>query len=177
MDLSQFKEVLRQFGRNVVLESKSNLNKGNRNVSNALSNSIKYNIKELENSFIIQFIMEKYGSFLDKGVKGKNSGDSIAKPKYKFTNKMPPPNKLDKWVVRRGLAPRDAKGRFKPRAINTIGFRKSITFLIARAIYSRGIKPSMFFTKPFDMYFKGLKKDLERSLVKDIEIQLTRKNR
>jgi hypothetical protein len=74
---------------------------------------------------------------------------------------MPPSNKLDSWTVRRGIAPRDEKGRF----IN----RKSLTFLIARSIYLDGIKPSLFFTTPFKKYYKDLPEDLEKAFALDVE--------
>jgi hypothetical protein len=61
---------------------------------------------------------------------------------------MPPTSKLDKWVVRRGIAPRDDKGRFLPR--------KSVLFMIARGIYFNGIKPSLFLTKPYEQMRKDL---------------------
>jgi hypothetical protein len=36
------------------------------------------------------------------------------------------------------------------------GNYKSIAYVIARNIYSRGLKPSLFFTKPFEAAFKRL---------------------
>ena len=65
---------------------------------------------------------------------------------------MPPPSKLDKWIVRKGMSPRDSKGKFVSR--------KSLQFLIARSIYRNGIRPSMFFTKPFEAAYKKLPDEL-----------------
>ena len=59
---------------------------------------------------------------------------------------MPPPSAFDKWSIRKGIAPRDKKGRF----IN----RRSLNFLIARKVFNEGIQPSLFFTRPFNKYFK-----------------------
>ena len=39
---------------------------------------------------------------------------------YKYTTKQPPSRVLDKWIVKKGIAPRDEKGRFMSR--------KSISF-------------------------------------------------
>jgi hypothetical protein len=61
---------------------------------------------------------------------------------------MPPPSKLDKWIVRKGIAPRDKKGKLMSR--------KGLQFAIARGIFINGIKPSLFFTKPFEKAFKKL---------------------
>jgi len=74
---------------------------------------------------------------------------------------MPPPSKLDKWIVRKGIAKRDAKGRFISR--------KSLQFLIARGIYNNGIKPSLFFTKPFEKAFKNIDADLIKAFKLDVE--------
>ncbi len=56
---------------------------------------------------------------------------------------MPPPSSLDKWIVRKKLAPRK-NGKFTDRKIDKVGFQKSIQFLIARSIFMKGIKPSLF---------------------------------
>ena len=41
--------------------------------------------------------------------------------------------------------------------------------MIARSIYNNGIKPSLFFTKPFEKAFKGLSKDLVEAYKLDVE--------
>ena len=74
---------------------------------------------------------------------------------------MPPPSKMDKWIVKRGIAPKDEKGRFIKR--------KSLQFMIARSIYNNGIKPSLFFTKPFEKAFKNLDKDIIKAYALDVE--------
>jgi hypothetical protein len=65
---------------------------------------------------------------------------------------MPPAKAFDKWIVRKGLAPRDKSGKFITR--------KSLGFLIARGVFRNGIKPSLFFTKPFEAAYKNLPQDL-----------------
>ena len=49
---------------------------------------------------------------------------------------------------------RDEKGRY------TKGTYKSIGFILARSIKEKGIKPSLFFTKPFEKAFERLPADL-----------------
>ena len=81
---------------------------------------------------------------------------------YSYKDKMPPPKKLDKWVVRKGLEGiRDEKGRFIKR--------KSLTYLIARSIYTKGIKPSLFFTTPYEQGFNKFFNEIGNNLVTDIE--------
>lgn len=143
-------EVLNRFVRHVVSQAKKNLTTGNRNASKKLYNSIKGEAKSFPNSIGIYFEMEPYGLFQDQGVKGTKSGESYSN--FKYTNKMPPPKAFDKWAIRRGLAPRDKGGKFKSR--------KSLNFAIARSVYEKGIKPTLFFTKPFEAAFKNLPEDL-----------------
>jgi hypothetical protein len=73
---------------------------------------------------------------------------------------MPPPKAFDKWTVRKGLAPRGKGGQFKSR--------KGLNFAIARSIFEKGIKPSLFFTKPFEAAFKKLPDDLVDSYGLDV---------
>jgi hypothetical protein len=73
---------------------------------------------------------------------------------------MPPPSKLDKWIIKKGIAPRGEGGKFVTR--------KQLQFAIARKIYNYGIKPSLFFTKPFEKEFKKLDKDIVKSFGLDL---------
>jgi hypothetical protein len=148
MQQSELQNELNKFRDYVVSQAKSNLTRQGKNSSKSLYNSIKGNVKANPNSFEMEFLMEEYGFYQDKGVSG-------IKKKYntdfKYTNKMPPAKAFDKWVVRKGLAPRE-KGKFKNR--------KSLSFAIARSVYYNGIKPSLFFTKPFEKAIKRLPEDL-----------------
>jgi len=146
----QRREALDRFNKNVIKRAKYNLTRKKKNASKKLYNSIKGEVNVSRNSFGMFFLMEDYGEFQDKGVKGVKSGRSEAG--YSFKSKMPPPATLDKWIVRRGIAPRDKSGKFMSR--------KSIAFAIARSIYNKGIEPSRFFTDAFEGAFKKLPNEL-----------------
>jgi len=148
MKQSELQIELNKFRDYVVSQSKANLTRGGKNSSKSLYNSIKGNVKANPNSFEMDFSMEEYGFYQDKGVSGIKKKYNTD---YKYTNKMPPAKAFDKWVVRKGLAPRE-KGKFKNR--------KSLSFAIARSVYFNGIKPSLFFTKPFEKAIKRLPQDL-----------------
>jgi hypothetical protein len=150
-------EELDKFKDYVIQQSKSNLTRLKKNSSKNLYNSIKGKAKAMPNSFYLNFEMEPYGKFIDKGVNGKKTTYSTP---YSYKTKMPPPSKLDKWIVRKGIAPRNKDGKFSGRTINSVGFKKSIQFLIARKIFMYGIKPSLFFTKPFEKAYKQLPDEL-----------------
>tara|TARA_R110002153_G_scaffold30414_3_gene93282 strand:- start:713 stop:1267 length:555 start_codon:yes stop_codon:yes gene_type:complete len=175
MDFLKTNEVLNKFGKYVVQQSKSNLTRDNKG-GGSLYDSIKYTLDTEKDIFILDFLMEPYGEFVDKGVKGK---DPNALPKgsiwsgiqkaptspYKFgAMKSKGLRKaINKWTITKGLTgTRDKKtGRFLPR--------KSMQYLITRSIYLSGIKASMFFTKPFEKAFQRLTPEITNSFILDIE--------
>ena len=154
--LENVQDILDDFKLNVIREAKKNL--ASQSTSGKLRDSLKGYVKESKNSIQVSFEMEDYGFYQDRGVKGKKGGKSL--DGYKYTNKMPPPKAFDKWTVRKGIAPRDKEGRFIKR--------KSLNFLIARSIFNKGIKPTLFFTKPFEKYYKRLPKELTEKYALDM---------
>jgi hypothetical protein len=160
--MSERLKALEKFRDLVVAEAKANLQRMGKNSSGKLSNSIKGEVKEMPNSIGIYFEMEPYGNFQDKGVSGTERKFDTP---YSYTTKMPPPSKLDKWIVKRGIAPRNVTGQFQSR--------KGIQFAIARSIFKYGIRPSLFFTKPFEAAYKTLPDTLIDKYGLDAEKLLT----
>ena len=161
--LSNVTEELNKFAKYVVSQSRANLTRSKKNASKQLYNSIEYKVKESKNSFQLEFLMEDYGIFQDKGVSGVKKKYNTP---YSYKDKMPPVKSLDKWIVKRNLkGVRDKNGRFISR--------KSLQYMIARSIYNNGIKPSLFFTKPFQKAFKNLDEDLVKAFRLDMEKLLT----
>ena len=157
MDLKEIKSVLNKFGKYVVQQSRSNLTKQKKNVNKKLYNSIDYNLKENSDGFELYFQMEDYGVYQDRGVSGtKKKYDTP----FRYTNKMPPSKAFDKWGISKGIAPRTKTGQFEKR--------KSLDFALARSIYYKGIRPSMFFTKPFEKAFKKLPQNIAEALIEDL---------
>lgn len=152
MNYNETKKVLEDFAREVIKGAKKNLRR--RKASGKLSRSLKSDVKVNPNSFELDFEMEGYGAYQDAGVDGKKKRYGKRKaglPTFKYTTKMPPPKSLDKWVVRKGLkGVRDAKGRFTKR--------QSLTFIIARSIFMKGLEPTYFFTDAFEAAYKNLPK-------------------
>jgi len=158
MDQQRTYDELKKFRDYVVKQARSNLSKAGKRSSGALYDSIDGEVKAMPNSIGIYFEMEEYGAYQDKGVNGKFSAYATA---YSYKSKMPPPSKLDKWIVRKGIAPRDENGKLLPR--------KSLQFLIARSIFRKGIKPSLFFTKAFEGGYKKLPDELIKKYGLDME--------
>jgi len=149
MQKDEVQKVLDRFKNHVVSIAKRNLTQSKKNSSKKLYNSIKGEVKAMPNSISVQFSMEDYGVFQDAGVSGKKKKYNTP---YSYKSKMPPSKAFDKWITRKGLAPRDKSGKFTSR--------KSLAFLIARSVYRNGIKPSLFFTKPFEAAYKNLPEEL-----------------
>jgi hypothetical protein len=149
MQKAEVQKALERFRDHVVSVSKRNLTNSKKNSSKKLYNSIKGDVKVMPNSFSIQFTMEDYGVFQDAGVSGTKKKYNTP---YSYKSKMPPVKAFDKWIVRKGLAPRRSGGQFASR--------KSLAFLIARSVFRNGIKPSLFFTKPFEAAYKNLPQEL-----------------
>ena len=148
MQKTEVQKELEKFRDYVISQSRSNLSRLKKNSSKRLYQSIKGDVKAMPNSMSIQFSMEDYGIFQDVGVSGKKKKYNTP---YSYKSKMPPPKAFDKWIVRKGLAPRE-KGKFKSR--------KGLSFAIARSVFMNGIKPSLFFTKPFEAAYKKLPEEL-----------------
>ena len=126
--LKNVQQELNRFAKYVIQQSRTNLTKGKKNSSKALYNSLDYDLNVSQNSFSMSFLMEDYGIFQDKGVSGIKKKYNTP---YSYTNKMPPPSKMDKWIVRKGLkGVRGKDGKFISR--------KSLQFMIARSIYKIG---------------------------------------
>ena len=155
------KKALDKFGSSVIKQSRTQLTKKKKNASKGLYDSLDYNLKVSKNSFELSFLMEDYGKFIDKGVKGvggtKADGSKwktkrVTNNEYKYKSKRPPASAFSQWTVRRGIAPRNKAGQFTTR--------RGLMFAIANSVYHTGLETTNFFTKPFEDAFKQLPEDL-----------------
>ena len=157
--------ALSKFARAVIKQSRTNLSrKGKRNTSD-LYHSLDYDLNVSKNSFSLQFFMQDYGAFVDEGVRGKKSSRKAPRSPFRFgtgSGKKGGLTKgIEKWVKNKGLQFRDDRGKFLSH--------KSTAFIITRSIYQTGIKPSLFFTKPFENEFKKLPDELIEKFGLDID--------
>ena len=158
-------EALQEFEQRVVQASKDNLKKQKKDSTGKLSNSIKGEVKVMPNSIRMFFQMEEYGFYQDRGVNGIRT----VRSDREFSFKKGVPSRemlksLDVWIRRKGIKafiPRNKKGQFTSR--------KSLKFMLARSIFNKGIKASMFFTKPFNSAFEKLPNELIEKYGLDME--------
>lgn len=160
MQKDEIQKALERFRDHVVNQAKRNLTKGGEygthNVSKKLHQSIKGNVKVMPNSIGMYFSMEEYGAYQDQGVRGKRSSAKAPNSPFKFGTGTGRQGGLtqamEKWVERRRIQFRNKDGKFMSY--------KSTAWILTKSIYSKGIKPSLFFTKPFEAAYKNLPEEL-----------------
>ena len=151
-------QALNSFKKFVIQQSRSILTKSRKNVNKKLYNSIDGDVKVSSNSISLTFFMEDYGVYQDKGVSGTKKKYNTP---FSYTSKRPPRKTLEEWISKRRFQFRDKKGKFMSY--------KSMSFLIQRSIFEKGIKPSLFFTKPFEQGFKKLPDEIIEAYGLDVE--------
>ena len=171
MNQEETKKALDKFRKNVVKQARQNAQK--KSSTGNLAKSITSKLNVHKQSFSLEFVMTNYASYVDKGVKGANSSSKGNRQKdspYKFGTGSSKVGKskggmsgiMAKWARKKGFQWKDREtGRFMSH--------KSMGYIIARSIYSKGLKPSLFFTKPFEKEFKKLPDTLLESFGLDVE--------
>ena len=151
-------KYLNDFAKYVIQQSRSNLTKGGKNVNKNLYNSLDKEIEVGANSFRMAFLMEDYGTFQDKGVSGKEKKYNTP---FSYKSKRPPLKPITDWVKNRRFQFRQKNGKFMSY--------QSTAFLVRNSIFKKGIKPSLFFTRPFEAAFKKLPDELVEAYGLDVE--------
>lgn len=142
--MGKYEEALEKYAKYVVQQSRSNLTKKGNKASGDLYKSLGFQVTD-DN---ITFTGEEYGLYQDQGVRGKNAYYSAsANSPFRFGTgtgrKGGLTQGIAKWIKQKGIKGRDKKtGRFITD--------KSLTFLISRSIYDKGLRATLFFTKPFE---------------------------
>jgi hypothetical protein len=140
------KRVLDKFGKYLVKESRKNLTRKKKNVTNSLYESLDYDLKAMPNSFEFDFLMNEYGEWVDKGRKaGKN----------------PPFSPLRKWVEDRRIQFRSNKGKFQTY--------DQTAWAIVKSIGKKGIPASNFYSRPFQLGYQKLPNEIVEAYALDVE--------
>lgn len=175
MKTYNLERYLESFGRQVTNRAKGSLQKA-KGGGTQLEKSIRYEVDIVpQQGFEVRFYMNAYGKFVDKGVSGtkkiqkyKNYLGKVVSSPFSYSNsighRQPPTGIIDKWMVKKGIAPRDSSGKFKKR--------KSIAYLIARSIGINGIKSTAFFQKPLMLGIKQFGDKMLKSVSQDVKESL-----
>ena len=156
------KKALDTFGKRVQQQSRANLTRNKMNASKGLYESTKYDLTVSPNSFILSFDLENYWQFQDSGVSGTERKFNTP---FSYKTKKPPAQIFEKWAKLKGIKPRNKQGKFTTY--------KSFGFAVASAIFKRGIKPTKFFTKPFENEFKKLPEEVVEAFALELDDLLT----
>jgi hypothetical protein len=167
MDFKNVDEVLNAYAEYVVDSAKKNLVDERKSLGD-LYKSVSYKYEKSQDLFLLDFLMEDYGTFVDKGVKGKTSTYPETKaalsqfqygsgnfPKYGLRDG------IKGWLEKKRFQWRDKKGKFMSY--------DTMTYLISRSIYNKGLKANLFFTTPFELGLQNLPKQLTDAFSLDIE--------
>jgi hypothetical protein len=155
-------EALKTFEQNVMEAAKANLRK--QGASGKLAESMDSEIQVMPNSIRLFFKMSYYGWFQDQGVKGIKSGKSLSNFSYKRSSKLigfeRATGTFAKWAKKKGIQFRKPKRKNKikktTKGAGQFMSHEQTGLAIAGGIKNKGIKPSMFFTKPFQNHYKQL---------------------
>lgn len=149
--------IVTKFKDYVISQSRANLTRQKKNVTKNLYDRISGEVVNDGGFFIAAFNLGKYGSFQDQGVQGavKGSNNNAPNSPFSFKTKRPPIGPIKKWVKARGFL-------FRDRETGRMMSAETTAYLVRNAIFKNGIKPSLFFTKPFEA---GYKKYIDVSLV------------
>ena len=159
LDNKNTKEYLNAFAKYVIQQSRSNLTKQNKNVDKKLYDSLDKEIEVGANSFRMAFLMEDYGAYQDKGVSGTQKKYNTP---FSYKSKKPPLKPITQWVTKRRF-------QFRNKETGKFMSYQSTAFLVRNGIFKNGIKPSLFFTKPFEKAFERLPDELVEAYGLDIE--------
>lgn len=167
MEFKNVEALINKFRGYVIQQARTNLTKGGKNVTSSLYKSLRSEVLTEDDYSLVNFEMESYGAYQDQGVKGKSKGNKAPNSPFKFGSgtgkKGGLTQGIDKWVRAKGIQYRDKKtGKFLSY--------QSTAFIITRSIYQTGIKPSLFFTKPYQVaQNKYLDSELLKAYKKDVE--------
>ena len=167
MDFKNVDEVLNAYAEYVVDSAKKNLVDERKSLGD-LYKSVSYKYEKSQDLFLLDFLMEDYGTFVDKGVRGKTSTypeTSAALSQFQYGSGNFPKGGLTEgikgWLEKKRFQWRDKKGKFMSY--------DTMTYLISRSIYNKGLKANLFFTTPFEAGLQNLPKQLTDAFSLDIE--------
>lgn len=148
-NMKELDKAIEILGEELVLKLREALRNANKNSSGNLIKSVDYKIIKQADNTILQILAADYLEYVDEGRK---------------PGKFPPLKALDKWIVRRGIAPRDKKGKFIPR--------ESVKFLIARSIAKNGIKGIHVVRKTIEEVYSKKQELIAEAVSTDIETMI-----
>ena len=175
--MTQTIKTLEKIGKIWRKNARISLRKQDKVNTGALYDSMPVTVEENQHVYYVNITPKvDYWEFVDKGVQGasRNIFARQSESPFKFGSGKGGRGlrgAIDKWVIQKGLGgTRDEQGRFTSR--------KSLVFLISRAIWNRGLKPTFFLSdtlkrlKPKAMKWLGaaLNKDMANAIKENLSL-------
>ena len=144
----------------------------------ALANSmkLKWELNQDKDEWAIELTPDvAYWKFVDSGVDGVDKKysretfkflDTTNSRTFSFKNKKPPLSAIMGWLKTKGYQGRNAKGQFITD--------RSFGFLVQRAIFQRGLKPSYFISKTGNNILKKYSDPIASAVGQDVANIITK---
>lgn len=154
-DDRELKDHIQKYWQTVIDELVQSLQEVGRFASGVTAQSIgSMNVTPVkfryDTSINVTIWMPDYYAYIDEGVSGAKENTDISR--FKFGAKMPPISAIRQFMINRGIVSDDyrdirsqPKNSQRKQAIDQSLNR--LAFVIARAIWRRGLKPTHFYTK------------------------------
>jgi hypothetical protein len=180
-DLPTIEYLLALYGSEFIKEAQLNLKLTN-SVASGNINNIIASVTKFATGYTLSIgyskdePASKYWDFINKGVKGTNNKKADVNTPYKFSpsKKAIPISAAQKWLGYNKLKVTAVK-KYKKLGVEqkAISGKKSLAYLLARSIHTKGIRSTHYFDNASKYVFdKSFISVMETALGKDIQIQI-----
>ena len=166
-------EYVEAFERQVADE----LNRLDKVDTGSLASSIRFETTETANGVIINVFVNDYYKFIDSGVRGVGRNNKNTTSPYRFRTLNPSQSHVSaihKWIARNGIKARatDVKKYGAVGRENRQPQDKSLAYIIARSIKSKGLVRTGFWTDSIQETFKDFDVKMSQALGIDVAVNL-----
>lgn len=161
-DPVRVREVMNNFGENVLDSARQNLIDRGSSVSGNLERKMKFVAKVMPNSMSLKFDLGEYGEGIDQGVKGYF-------PSRKVGLVGNTPFKFKGWVPSRSMVT-NVLGWAKSVGMTFTGYNeRHEAFGLASYILREGIVGNKFFTDAYEDYIREIPEDIAEAFGLDVD--------
>lgn len=151
--------------------AQAKLRRDKKNATGKLTRSMKPKAYVQDGDLVVDITPEEfYWEFVDQGVRGavESPFPRQGESPFKFKDKWPPRKPLLDWIKAKPVKPRDKDGKFMKH--------ETFAFLLQRAIWRRGIKPTFFISDTGDRITAKYADSIGDAMATDIADFLTQPN-